>query len=391
MSSPVQVALIHQIDPKRARNSWSGSLRSSVRAIERHVGEVTDLGPPPINLFPYRAARRLLAAVGRNYSFEHDVALGRRYGRYFSGSLAGAGFDLVYAPSGSQTLAFIETEIPTLYLTDATWRVMQGYYSYYSNLVRRTAVGGEELERRALERATIVVMPSQWAADSAINDYGIDPAKVHVIPYGANLADPPRREEVLPARLGQPIRLLLVGISWEIKGGAIALETLIALLKLGIDAELAVVGCSPPNGVSHPRMHVYPFLDKSIPAERDRLERLWKTSDFFLLPTRSEAAGIVYAEASAYALPSIGTRTGGVPSMVTDGVNGYLLPPEARGDRYAGVIAGLVDDPERYAALCLSSREEFETRLNWDAWGRGVAGAIATHLPALAGRMQELK
>lgn len=387
---PLKVALIHQIDAKRARNSWSASMRFTAETIARHIGPVTDVGPAPINLLPYRIARKLLAFFGRNYSFEHDLSLARRYGAYFSRALAEGEYDLVYAPAGSAVLAFLETNLPIIYYSDATWRVMRNYYSYYSNVIPRTAHGAEELERRALERATIVVMPSHWAASSAIDDYGADPAKVYALGLGANLLEPPAREAVLPKRPGGTIRLLMVGVSWEIKGGEIARETLIELLRLGLDAELTVVGCAAPPGMEHPRMRVFPYLNKYIPEERRTLERLWREADFFLLPTRFEAAGVVFAEASAHALPSIATRTGGVPSLVVDGINGYTLPHEARGDRYAQVIAELAADPERYQALCRSARMEYETRLNWDAWGRGVARAVAEHLPGLRDRLPDI-
>ncbi|HLL48102.1 MAG TPA: hypothetical protein VK399_15420, partial [Longimicrobiaceae bacterium] len=60
--------------------------------------------------------------------------------------------------------------------------------------------------------------------------------------------------------------------------------------------------------------------------------------------------------------------------------NGFTLPPEAAGDAYAARIAEVAGDPGRYEALCESSRDEYEQRLNWDTWGRRVRGLIAEHL-----------
>ena len=84
------------------------------------------------------------------------------------------------------------------------------------------------------------------------------------------LPNPPERAAVLPRRLGSRIRLLMIGVLWDVKGGDIAFETLLRLLEDGFDAELTVVGCAPPAGISHSRLTVIPFLDKSVPAERER-------------------------------------------------------------------------------------------------------------------------
>jgi glycosyltransferase involved in cell wall biosynthesis len=386
-NSPLRIAFV-QSDDARSVRSWSGTLLFSKEAIGRHVGTVIDLTPAPINLLPYRVMRKALGMVStKRYSFYHDPALARRYGRYFSRLLAREPHDLVFSPGGANIIPYLETDAPIIYYSDATWRRVIDYYTDFSNVIARSARGGEMLERMTLERSSIILYPSRWAADSAIDDYGTDPAKVNVTWLGANLMTPPSRESVLPRAMGETIRLLMVGVSWEIKGGAIALETLERLLEMGHDARLTVVGCRAPEGVSHPRMEVIPFLDKQVPEERERFERLWREADFFLLPTRFEAAGLVFCEASAYALPAIATRTGGVPSLVREGRNGITLPHEARGDAYAEAIAGLAADPGRYAALCGASRDEFETRLNWDAWGGRLAAIIRERFPALGERL----
>jgi glycosyltransferase involved in cell wall biosynthesis len=61
---------------------------------------------------------------------------------------------------------------------------------------------------------------------------------------------------------------------------------------------------------------------------------------------------------------------------VTEGENGFMLPPEAGGAEYAELMARVYRDEERYAALVRSSRAAFDARLNWDAWGITVTGLI---------------
>jgi glycosyltransferase involved in cell wall biosynthesis len=386
MQQRLNIALVHAEDARNVRTS-SGTLYFSKHSFQRKIGDVVDLTPAPMNLLPYKIATRLIGLTGKSYCYEQDVALARRYGRYFSGLLARGKYDLIFSACSASSVAFLETDVPIIYYTDITWPLARNYYGCYTNVTGRTDRGGYELDRLSLEKASIVLLPSHWAAESAVRDHGIDPGKIHVLYLGANLMQPPSRQQVLPRTLGRRIRLLLVGVNWEIKGGQIALDALVRLLEMGIDAELTVVGCNAPEGVSHPRMKVIPFLNKQIPAEREQFERLWYDADFFILPTRYEAAGLVFCEASAYGLPSIGTYTGGIPSLIREGKNGYTVPHDAGGARYAEIIAGLASDPERYSRLCQSSRDEFETRLNWDSWGEGVARAIGEHFPHLRDRL----
>jgi glycosyltransferase involved in cell wall biosynthesis len=85
---------------------------------------------------------------------------------------------------------------------------------------------------------------------------------------------------------------------------------------------------------------------------------------------------MVLAEANAFGLPVITTQTGGIPSIVREGENGFMLPLEARGADYAKVIAEVYQDDQRYAELVKSSRAAFDERLNWDAWGSAIRKII---------------
>ena len=145
---------------------------------------------------------------------------------------------------------------------------------------------------------------------------------------------------------------------------------------MGIDANLTVCGCVPPENFKHPKLTIIPFLDKNEAVQKIKFEDMLLRSDFLILPTRRECFGVAFCEASAFGLPSIAADTGGVSGVVMEGKNGFLLPLSATGEDYARVIAGIFSTPEKYYSLSRQSRDLFDTALNWDKWAEGFKRAF---------------
>lgn len=94
------------------------------------------------------------------------------------------------------------------------------------------------------------------------------------------------------------------------------------------------------------------------------------------MPSQAECFGIVFAEASAFALPSVGTNVGGIPSAITPGVNGLLVELGTPPAEITRQVMELWGDPAGYASLCRSAYDEYTRRLNWDAAGRALRRII---------------
>jgi len=142
-----------------------------------------------------------------------------------------------------------------------------------------------------------------------------------------------------------------------------------------------VCGAMPAAVLQSPDIVFKGVLDKNRKGELAELVGLLTRANFMIVPSRGEAFGIVFCEASAFGIPSLSTRTGGIPGAIEDGVNGLLFPLEARGTEYAGAMAGLLEDRDRYDdledrdqydELVRSSRRLYDERLNWSAWSRRV-------------------
>jgi glycosyltransferase involved in cell wall biosynthesis len=78
---------------------------------------------------------------------------------------------------------------------------------------------------------------------------------------------------------------------------------------------------------------------------RDDIHRIMPLLDVFVLPSLNEGMGRVLVEAMAAGRPVVASRTGGIPDLIEDGVNGCLVPP-GNADALADAVLGLIQHPE---------------------------------------------
>lgn len=83
---------------------------------------------------------------GWRSSEAHDPWLSRRAGNYLSRLRRRSACDVVATPASSSIVAWLETDIPVLYASDATWDLLVGYHECYVNLAGRCLHGGEKNE-----------------------------------------------------------------------------------------------------------------------------------------------------------------------------------------------------------------------------------------------------
>ncbi|OGW37876.1 MAG: hypothetical protein A2010_10675 [Nitrospirae bacterium GWD2_57_9] len=372
ITSKIRIAFLTPQDPLN-RRSWSGTLSFMAGALGKHCGEVVFLGPAPFAQFGGKAINRITRAfLNKRYDYSHSISYARKCASFFESKLAGSGCDLIFAPAAATGIAYLNTSIPIVYVSDTTFALLHGYYPEFTNLLKKSINDGNAIERSAIGKAETIVYSSEWAARSAARDYGAAPDKIRVIPFGANLEMAPPRDAVVNRKKSNKCRLLFLAVNWTRKGGSLAFDTLQNLKNRGVDAELIVCGCVPPARISSERMTVIPYLDKNNAPDRKRLTELLLSADFLLLPTRHDCTPVVFCEANAFGLPVITCDTGGVSAVIRNGENGFMLPSKAGGADYAEMIAAVYRDDRRYSELRLSCRAAFEERLNWGSWAKAV-------------------
>ncbi len=355
-------------------NSWSGTGHYIARSLERQGVEVKYIGPLEdrggVVLSARRAGARLLR--GRRILRERDARVARSYAKQVEEQLDGLDVDWIFSP-GTIPIAELRVTTPIAFWTDATFAQMVGFYPEFQKLAGSTVEAGNLLEGHALKRASLAIYSSQWAAQSAIDDYGADAAKVKVLSLGANLPveyDPDEVERMIGRRDRDVCRLLFVGVDWIRKGGDLALAIVSRLHDAGVRAELTIVGANPeiPAGMRD-FVRAAGFIAKETTYGKSTIERLFAESHFLLLPSTADCSPIVMAEASSFGVPSIASDVGGISSVVRDGVNGFTFPLDSIVEDAASCITALWADRGRYDALCRSSLEEARARLNWDVAG----------------------
>jgi len=321
-----------------------------------------------LNRSPYRAYY-----PGRDRAVVRDlgVELGRRL----------RNVDVEAVVSGespfSQPVAYLDTDLPVVVWTDVTFAGVIGFYPNYSHLCRETVRHGMANEAAALRRATLVVFSSPWAADKAVDVYGLDPAKVKVANNGPGPMLEVSQDEVramVASRDVERCRLLFVAENWERKGGETALRLAEALNTAGVSTELLILGCDPPPGATLPTgTRPLGRIDKSTEAGKAAFRDLMGSAHFLVLPTRADCTPMVVCEAAAHGVPALTTSVGGLPWMVTEGRNGRALPLDVDISAWRDTVLELMN-PSSYSELAMSSFAEYHERLNWDTQGRKVLG-----------------
>ena len=291
--------------------------------------------------------------------------------------------DVIVSP-GTIPVAYLKCNRPIVFWTDATFAGLVNFYPGYYNFSKEGIRIGHELEQSALDNCRLALFSSEWAAKTALDNYSVNSSKVHVVPFGANVSSKRSSKEIeaiVASRSSDKCKLLFIGFDWKRKGGDIAIEIARELNRLGITAELHVVGPEAGALKSLPSFVIpHGRIDKLTSAGQNKIENLLADAHFMILPSRAECCAVVFAEASSYGVPSITTNVGGVGTAVKNGVNGWAFSIDSEPLEYASYIFKLMSNYVKYKELAISAFNEYTLRLNWDVAGNRVRGLLRSVL-----------
>jgi D-inositol-3-phosphate glycosyltransferase len=211
---------------------------------------------------------------------------------------------------------------------------------------------------------------------------GADLRRVTVVPCGVDLGlfrpDGPAE----PRDPGRS-RLLVVSRLVERKGIG---DVITALAELP-ETELVVAGGPPARRLAEDpearrlaalaeRLGMAARVQLRGQVEPGDLPALYRSADLVVCVPWYEPFGIVPLEAMACGVPVVASAVGGLVDSVVDGVAGVHVPPR-RPDLLAGVLAGLLADPARRAALGAAGARRARRRYGWDRIARGTLQVYA--------------
>jgi alpha-maltose-1-phosphate synthase len=249
------------------------------------------------------------------------------------------------------------------------------------------------IERTAFESADAVIAVSRGMGDDILRCYpGVDPARLHVVYNGIDLAAwQPNRDTDIVRSLGvDPDRptIIFVGRITRQKGLPYLLR---AAKALPADVQLVLCAGAPDTKeimaevsglvreLQQERSGVV-WIERILP--RVELTALLTAADVFVCPSVYEPLGIVNLEAMACGTAVVGTATGGIPEVIVDGQTGRLVPIDQATDgtgtpldpdRFvadlAATLTEVVTDRETAARYGIAGRARAEAVFDWDAIG----------------------
>ncbi len=214
----------------------------------------------------------------------------------------------------------------------------------------------EKLARKdeELALADLVVTASSFARESVLLAPGLK-APVVVVPYGTRVAG----GAVAKGPENAKLRVLFVGALSQAKGLAYVLD---AVSKMANQVEFTLVGRRVSPTVPAPSVIAkYRWLP-SLP--HDELLREMSRHDVLVFPSLHEGFGLVMTEAMSQGLVVITTPHTAGPDLITDGVDGFIVPIRSAA-AIEEKLALLLREPDRLRTMQEAAREKVR-RWTWE-------------------------
>ena len=236
-------------------------------------------------------------------------------------------------------------------------------------------------------RATAVTTMTEWER-GWYTSHGIDPFRVVTTGMGPNAARSSdgagfRARHRIPS--SAPI-VLYVGRRERYKGFVHLLDAAELVWRRHPDTRFVFIGVPGFYGAVIDEFARYPDeriveIEKATNSERSAA---LDACDVYAMPSLHETFGIGYLEAWLHEKPVIGGDIPPLREVITDGVDGFVVPQQI--DAIASALVSLLDDPELRARMGRAGHAKLAERWDWervidrveDAYRR----AIGTHVPA---------
>lgn len=380
LKKKITIGLISLEDPND-RNISSGTNYKIAEVLKNIGGEIKWLHPyhSVVWIIMEKVLRRIYNLFSqKTFMFRHT-----RLGAYLESHTIKKEelnkCDIIFASFSSPSCYKLDfpTQKPVIYLSDAVWHSMVGYY--FKDIDSFSTKDGDIIERFILNRANKIISTSNWMTQNIKKHYNIPQGKIVNILFGANIDD--KDITIKNYKSTETLDILFVGVDWERKGGRIAIEAVTWLNNNGIKSTLHIIGGKniDYNSLRNKHVNYIGMLNKNIPSEYQKITEMMAICHLMLLPTQAECTGISICESNAFGLPVYSTQTGGVSSYIIDGENGRLLPEKSTGIEYGLKIKEDIES-KKLKELITLSRKRFLTDLNWHTFSEKISVVLNSYI-----------
>ena len=218
-------------------------------------------------------------------------------------------------------------------------------------------------ERVAYRDALCLFPWSRHVAESLVNDYGVDPAKVIVTGSSGTFTEPYQGDR----KFGS-LKLLMNASDFPRKGGDIAVSAMSLIRAAHPGATLSIVGINEgpqADGVEY----------VGLVNGADKMKQLFLRSDLVVAPARCEPYGSFLVEAMNFGTPCVVSRNGGMSDIVDNNRTGVVLDhntPQA----LAAAVNTLLSQPHTLRAYSDAGRAKVAGELNWSAIAAKIGASV---------------
>ena len=286
--------------------------------------------PRPTGLKDILFLRRFLAGFQADCVIAHFGAVNAALA---AGVLAGVPCRVAWYHTLSGQLA-LDSRLPAWKRGLLGWRKSLVYRLATQFVANSSCAAGDLAAHFQAPREKIRVLPYALRDPMAAPPAAEGPAEPHVVCAGR--LHPSKGQDVL-LKAAAKLRARFPRLRVTLAGGGPQQKHL-----LGLARELGLSGCAGFAGA----------------VSRDEVLRLMASAAVTAVPSRDEAFGLVNVESLAVGTPVVASRVGGIPEIIRDGREGFLVPPEDP-DALAAALGRVLENPALRREMSANARARF--------------------------------
>jgi len=230
--------------------------------------------------------------------------------------------------------------------------------------------GPQQIQKwRYAEYAVVITQRLAKEIQSTLGSYV--PKALTIAPMGVDISKFHRSIPYVPWDGRTKLKIFSCGRLNPCKGYNVLIEAVYALRNWGFKVRLEIAGADDSATSNYrtlledliERLDLQGFVTLLGAISEDTVRECLENAHIFALASLHEPLGVVIMEAMSMGVPVIATAAGGVPELITDGVDGLLARPNDP-ITLAQMISKLAEDQDLALLFSANGRKKIETRFH---------------------------